>query len=148
MLVRSGPWSLEGVEAFLRDAVIPVRLATGGRDGAPLVQSLWFRYDDDALWCATQQSSVLARRLSVDARCGFEVAGDAPPYRGVRGTGRAELLTEPAREVLEGLVDRYHGTRDSRFARWLLSRAETEVAVRIGDLSVVSWDFGQRMTAG
>ena len=145
--IRSGPWTLEEIEEYLGDAVIPVRLATGGRDGVPLVQSLWFRYDHDALWCATQQGSVLAKRLAVDDRCGFEVAGDQPPYMGVRGTGRAELLVAPAAQLLDDLLLRYHGTLESAFAGRLRAQSASEVAVRVDELSMVSWDFRQRMTA-
>jgi hypothetical protein len=75
------------------------------------------------------------------------VAPDAPPYHGVRGRGVATL--DPARgaEVLGLLVDRYLGTRESPFARWLLARASAEVAIRIEPSSLVSWDFSARMNA-
>ncbi len=143
--MRSGPWTEPEIEAFLRDAVIPVRIASNGRDGVPMVQSMWFVYDDDALWCATQADAVLAQRLGADPHVGFEVAGDAMPYHGVRGTGRAEVLAAPAAVVLRSLIDRYHGSDGSPFARWLLARVDTEVAIRITDLAVVSWDYRSRM---
>ncbi len=145
--IKSGPWSQEAIERFLEASAIPVRLAAAGPDGPPLVQSLWFRYADDALWCATQGDSLAARRLAREPRCGFEVAGDRPPYAGVRGTGRAELLAEPAERVLRRLLDRYLGGSDSALALWLLTRVDDEVTVRIGDLSVTTWDFERRMRA-
>jgi hypothetical protein len=42
-------------------------------------------------------------------------------------------------------VDRYLGTRHSSFARWLLARAEQEVAIRIAPERVSTWDFAGRM---
>jgi nitroimidazol reductase NimA-like FMN-containing flavoprotein (pyridoxamine 5'-phosphate oxidase superfamily) len=142
--ITSGPWDRSQIQAFLDDTVIPIRIASAGRT-SPLVQSLWFLYDEDALWCASQVDSVLTRRLHADPRCGFEIAGDLPPYRGVRGSGRAELLPERAATVLPRLISRYLGDEPSPLATWLLSRVDSEVAIRISDLRVTSYDFTSRM---
>jgi nitroimidazol reductase NimA-like FMN-containing flavoprotein (pyridoxamine 5'-phosphate oxidase superfamily) len=142
--ITSGPWDRSQIQAFLDDTVIPIRIASAGRT-SPLVQSLWFLYDEDALWCASQVDSVLTRRLHADPRCGFEIAGDLPPYRGVRGSGQAELLPERAATVLPRLISRYLGDEPSPLATWLLSRVDSEVAIRISDLRVTSYDFTSRM---
>ena len=142
--IRSGPWDLVTVESFLDSAVIPMRLATQGSSW-PLVQSLWFLYDDAALWCCTQHDSVIAKRLRKTPRCAFEVAADAPPYRGVRGRGIASLDPEPAGDVLERLISRYLPDRDSSLAVWLRARVADEVAIRIDMLAVTSWDYSSRM---
>ena len=144
MEITSGPWDRSQIQAFLDDTVIPIRIASAGRT-SPLVQSLWFLYDEDALWCASQVDSVLTRRLHADPRCGFEIAGDNPPYRGVRGSGRAELLPERAATVLPRLISRDLGDDPSPLATWLLSRVDSEVAIRISDLRVTSYDFTSRM---
>ena len=144
--LRSGPWSLDDVQHFLEQTAIPIRLASNGR-GFPLVQSQWFLYEDGALWCCAQADSVLAKRLTRDPRCAFEVSGDLPPYRGVRGTGHASEHADEAPRVLPLLIERYLGTTPSPLADWLLSRLEVEVAIRISDLSVTSWDYSARMTA-
>lgn len=143
IVVRSGPWDLATVQDFLARTVIPVRLASQG--SFPMVQSLWFLPEGDCLWCATQQDSVLARRLAKDDRCGFEVSADAPPYRGVRGTGRARLDSGAAAQVLPRLIDRYQGPERTPLGDWLLSRLDTEVAIRIDGLAVTSWDYSTRM---
>lgn len=125
------------------NTTIPLRLASSGKRG-PLVQSVWYVYEDAALWCATQADSVLATRLGNDNRVGWEIAGDEPPYRGVRGIGTAELLNE-AEPVLHKLIDRY-GQEGTPLAEWLVSRVASEVAVRITDLRITSWDYAPRMT--
>lgn len=141
--IRSGPWSEAEIGSYLVATVVPVRLASMG--SFPLVQSLWFLPVGLDLWCATQADSVLARRLRADARCGFEVSGDSPPYRGVRGSGHATLVPEAAADVLPRLIERYEVADDSPLAAWLLSRIDTEVAVRISPRSMTSWDYTLRM---
>ena len=144
--IRSGPWSAAAVEDFLTDSVIPVRLASNGRE-FPLVQSQWFLYEDGALWCCAQSDSVLVRRLRTDPRCAFEVSGDHPPYRGVRGNGEATLRADEAPRILPLLIERYLGQTPSPLADWLLSRLDVEVAVQIHGLVVTSWDYSARMTS-
>jgi len=142
--IRSGPWDQAEVERFLEESVIPIRLATIGRSG-PLVQSLWFLYDNGSLWCATQADAVVVRRLTADPRCGFEVAADAPPYRGVRGGATATIVADAAGEVLPRLIERYLGEEPSPLGTWLMSRIDAEVAIRLDDLQVSSWDYSSRM---
>jgi nitroimidazol reductase NimA-like FMN-containing flavoprotein (pyridoxamine 5'-phosphate oxidase superfamily) len=143
LTIRSGPWSRQQILAYLDEAAIPIRLASSG--GYPMVQSLWFLADDEALWCATRSSSVLASRLRANDRCGFEISADAPPYRGVRGRGHASLVPELAAHVLPRLIDRYLGAAPSPLAAWLMSRIDDEVAIRIDRLTVTSWDYSARM---
>ena len=69
------------------------------------------------------------------------------PYRGVRGQGRAELSRADGPAVLLRLIDRYLHSRDSTFARWLISRQQDEVAVRIEPDWLTAWDFSGRMRA-
>jgi hypothetical protein len=144
MDIASGPWTESHIREYLTSTVIPVRIASTGNVG-PLVQSLWFAFDEEALWCCTQHDSVLAKRLSRDARLGFEVAADSPPYKGVRGRGLAELIPSAAATLLPRLIDRYLGDTNTPLADWLLSRIETETAIRISQIRVTTWDYTPRM---
>lgn len=141
--LRSGPWEQQRVREHLAKSVIPLRLATAGT--FPLVQSLWFTFDGASLWCATQADSVVARRVRRNANVGFEIASDLPPYRGVRGTGTASLDATRGSDVLAELIDRYLGAEPTPLGEWLLSRSSTEIAIRIDELVVTSWDYSARM---
>lgn len=141
----SGPWSADAVARYLDEARIPLRLATLAPSGTPCVTSLWYVRRGDTLWCATIQSARLVRALRTDPRCGFEVAGDQPPYRGVRGQGTARIDTTAGGEVLRALIARYLGDETSELARWLLSRVDREVAIEIVPARLTSWDFTRRM---
>jgi nitroimidazol reductase NimA-like FMN-containing flavoprotein (pyridoxamine 5'-phosphate oxidase superfamily) len=140
-----GIGSNDEIDEFLREAVIPMRLACLDREGHPRVLSLWYLWRDGALWCATSPRAWVVEQLRHDPRCGFEIAGETQPYRGVRGKAMAELFPERGTAVLAELVDRYLGRRDTRFARWLLERGDDEMAIRIVPSAFSSWDYSGRM---
>lgn len=135
----------EATARFLADSRIPLRLATKTQSGWPIVVSLWFIHIEGSLWCATQDSAVIVGYLRNDARCGFEVAPDRPPYRGVRGRGKATIHADRGENVLRILLDRYLGGTESPLARQLLSRSQSEVAIEITPVSISSWDYRKRM---
>lgn len=145
MRIVSGPWSPEQVVQWLEGARIPVRLAVLTQRG-PLVVSLWYRFDGDELWCATRSGADIVQHVQADPRVGIEVAPDLPPYRGVRGTGRAQVVAEAGAATLDELIARYLDDRNSALAADLRrSAARGEVALRIVDLTLTSWDFSARM---
>lgn len=147
MEVVSGPWDRARVVAWLERARIPIRLAVLAPRG-PLVVSLWYRFDGEALWCATRDTADVVRHVRADPRVGIEVAGDLPPYRGVRGTGRVTLVPEAGLETLDALLTRYLDARNAALADRLRADAQHgEVALRISALRLTSWDFSGRMRA-
>lgn len=149
ILRASSAWDQATVDDFLRTAIIPVRLACVDKAGVPLICSLWYLFDDGAVWCATQQSASVATLLAQEPRCAFEIAPESMPYRGVRGQGRAAVLENGEGEaVLRRLLKRYVGSCETDFARWLLKRAATEVAIRVEPEWMNSWDFSDRMRDG
>lgn len=141
----SGKWDEAQIAAFLEASRIPLRLAVSDTSGCPRVVSLWFLPDEGALWCATQAGAQVVRFLKQAPRCGFEVAGDTPPYRGVRGTGAASLHPERGGEMLTRLLARYGIAPQSRLAASLLAKVDQEVAIRIAPARFSSWDFSRRM---
>jgi hypothetical protein len=133
---------------YLASARIPLRLACRDATGWPRVLSLWYLAEAGSLWCATPAHAHVVRMLERDPRCGFEAAGNEPPYRGVRGEGRARIDRERGHEVLRALVQRYLGSDETSFSRWLLGRRVPEVAIEIEILRLRGWDFTRRMTGG
>ena len=110
----SGSFDREQVVAFLDEAVIPLRLACVAPSGWPLVVSLWFVRRGDELVCATQRSSSLVRALEHDQRCAFEVAGETPPYRGVRGRARVAIDPDDGLATLAELLWAMRKVPDAR----------------------------------
>jgi len=142
-----GPWSEAEAWRFLGETAVPLRLACQDGAGFPLLLSLWFVPEGGALWCASIARARVVRLLAREPRCAFEVSPDAPPYRGVRGRARATLVPERGEAVLRALLQRYQGGESSQLARWLLSRAHEEVAIRLAPETLVSWDYTRRMQA-
>jgi len=132
---------------FAERAVLPLRVSTLDAHGYPHITSLWFLLEAGRFLCCTQRSAVVVRNLGRDARAGFELAVNTPPYRGLSGRADARIADRDPRRVLEALADRYLGDRDPGLRRWLLARVASEVVLELEPWRMTSWDFSSRMSA-
>lgn len=142
-----GPWSETQIEQFLIESIFPLRLASIGADGFPRVVAIWFYYEQGKFFCVSHRDSQLVALLRANAKVGFDVSPNQPPYYGVRGQGIVTLLEEGAGDVLEQLLQRYLGAADSSLGKWLLSRKDDELIVCIEPQRIFSWDYRKRMSA-
>jgi nitroimidazol reductase NimA-like FMN-containing flavoprotein (pyridoxamine 5'-phosphate oxidase superfamily) len=133
------------IEQFLNKSKIPIRLSLKSTSGWPTILSLWYIYNEGSIWCATKENALVIKYLKVNPRCAFEIAGDSPPYRGIRGQGKATLIKEKGIEVLKLLLNRYLGGIDSPLAKNLLDKAENEIAIKILPINIFKWDYTKRM---
>ncbi|REJ81133.1 MAG: pyridoxamine 5'-phosphate oxidase family protein [Acidobacteria bacterium] len=138
-------WNEDRIAEYLQRTVIPVRLSFLRPDGHPAVASFWYLHEGTSLWCATQDDAFVVRCLRADPRCAFEIAGDEPPYRGVRAKGLATVLPERGEEILRRLIERYLGTDSPELQRFLLGRSDDEVAIELRPERRTTWDFSDRM---
>ena len=136
---------LNDIEPYLESIRIPLRLACTTGSGWPMALSLWFRYKNGYLICATQKSAKVVSYLKNNPRCAFEIAGDLPPYCGVRGQAIAEIDEKIGAEILEQLLKRYLGGKDSALARNLIAKSDDEVAIILKPVNLFTWDFSSRM---
>ena len=134
-----------GIEGFLTQTVIPLRLSCVDRAGWPVVLSLWFVYDQGRLLCATPASAKVVAHLRAEPRCAFEIAGDLPPYCGVRGRATATIDPDRGWAVLERLLVRYLGGTDNKLAQRLLARNVDEVALILTPSTLHTWNYTPRM---
>ncbi|WP_318568248.1 pyridoxamine 5'-phosphate oxidase family protein [Salinigranum marinum] len=140
----TGAWDRPAVDDFLTTTV-PVRLSCRTPDEHLWMLSLWYLWEDDALWCATGTDADVVRYLQADDEVAFEVSTNDPPYRGVRGRGRATIEPDEEKTLLRRLLERYLGGTDSPLAERLLDSARDEVRIRIAPVRVHSWDYSGRM---
>ncbi|MFB6218051.1 MAG: pyridoxamine 5'-phosphate oxidase family protein [Halobacteriaceae archaeon] len=141
----SGDWDEQRVRSYLEEAVVPVRLATHTPAGGPWLLSLWYRFRAGSLWCATHAAADVVEYIDADDRVAFEVSTNDPPYRGVRGAGRASVEPDPEKELLRALLDRYLGGAEGDLAEALLAPEREEVRIEIDPAKVYAWDFSDRM---
>jgi hypothetical protein len=137
--------NLSAMEGYLNSVRIPLRLSCTTESGWPVALSLWYTYQEDHLYCATQKTARVISYLKNDPRCAFEIAADLPPYCGVRGQAIADINEQIGLSVLERLLLRYLGDLHNNFAEKLMARSDTEVAIVLKPVNCFSWDFSNRM---
>ncbi len=84
-VIQKSAWNERSIENFVKQAVIPIRIAVNDKRGFPLICSLWFLYEYKKFYCATSVKSMIYRIIESNNRCAFEVAPNNPPYREVYG---------------------------------------------------------------
>ncbi|MFC4988156.1 pyridoxamine 5'-phosphate oxidase family protein [Saliphagus infecundisoli] len=136
------------VETFLEETTVPVRLSCRTPGGRLWMVSLWFRFREGVLECATSADADVVSFLAADSHVAFEVSTNDPPYRGVRGNGTATISPDPEKEVLGDLLERYLGTTESDLADRLLDPDRREVRIEIEPETVAGWDYTDRMGGG
>jgi len=141
----TGAWDRDRTDAFLESQTIPIRLSCRRPRGDLWMLSLWYRYREEALWCATSASADVISYLTHNDQVAFEISTNQPPYKGVRGNGTASVDPDPDKELLKALLERYLGGTDSPLAEQLLSPDREEVRIRIEPRRVYTWDFSERM---
>ena len=132
-------------DQMISDTKIPIRLAYTNNDGIPSVLSLWFVQIDEKIYCATQKSAKIVQYLKKNPVCGFEIAADKPPYKGVRGNGSAKIIDDMGKDVLEILMKKYLGEKESGLSKFLKKNSHNEVAIEITPQNLFYYDYSARM---
>ena len=136
----------------LTNSKIPIRLACMSISDWPIVVSLWYTYLNEKVYCATQNTAKVVKYLRKNPKCGFEIAGDSFPYRGVRGYGKASIVENKGEEILRMLIQKYLTGKETKISslklyKLLLSKEhlQNEVAIEIIPSAMFKWDYKKRM---
>ena len=132
-------------DIFLQNK-IPIRLACVSNVGYPSVLSLWYTILHGKVYCATKKNSRVVKFLENNNLCGFEIAADAPPYKGIRGRGIASIRPEMGKSILALLIEKYLGNHTSKLSKYLSENSEDEVAIEISPQHVSLYDYSKRMS--
>ena len=124
---------------------IPMRFSCFTNSGWPVILSLWYLQRGDEFFCATQKNAKVIDYLKQNPKCAFEIARDKPPYLGIRGRGKVVLREDLGEEILEELILRYLGDKNSTLAKYLLDQSKNEVAIEIIPMKIFTWDYSGRM---
>ena len=130
---------------MIYDTKIPIRIAYVNNNGVPNVMSLWFVKIDSKIYCATQKSAKIIQYLKKNPICGFEIASDKPPYKGVRGNGTVKIIDYVGKDVLQILMRKYLGENESNLSKFLKTNSHNEVAIEIIPQNLIYYDYSVRM---
>jgi len=133
------------VDKFIPDSKIPIRIAFMKSIGMPAVISLWYVCNKGKIYCATQKTAKIASHLQKNPLCGFEIAADKPPYKGIRGEGTVQISNETGANVLDLLISKYLGEKESELSKFLRNNSKTEVAIEITPQKIFHYDYSKRM---
>lgn len=135
----------KNIDDVVTDKNIPIRLAFIKSNGMPSVISLWYVCIDGKIHCATQKTAKIVSFLQNNQTCGFEIAADKSPYKGVRGEGTVKILSEKGQDVLDILIRKYLGKKESMLSKFLGKNSKTEVAIEITPQKIFNYDYSKRM---
>ena len=130
---------------MIPDMKIPIRLAFTKPQGIPSVISLWYVCVEEKIYCATQKTAKIVSHIQKNSLCGFEIARDNPPYKGTRGDGIAHIQSEKGNKILEILIKKYLGKKESTLTNFLRKNSKTEVAIEITPRTTFHYDYSKRM---
>ncbi|WP_237087616.1 pyridoxamine 5'-phosphate oxidase family protein [Nitrosopumilus piranensis] len=133
------------IDYMLSDTKIPIRLAFIKPDGFPNILSLWYEEINGKIFCATQKSAKIVSYIQKNPSCGFEIAADNPPYKGVRGSGTARILENKGQEILNILMKKYLGEKESTLSKFLKEHSSNEVGIEITPSKIFNYDYSKRM---
>ena len=135
----------EEIDKFIPDSKIPIRIAFMKSTDLPAVISLWYVCNNGKIYCAAQKTAKIVSYLQKNHLCGFEIAADKPPYKGIRGEGTTRILNATGAYVLELLMEKYLGEKESALSKFLRDNSKTEVAIEITPQKIFRYDYSKRM---
>ena len=135
----------EGLHSMGLKVKIPIRIAFMNSNKDPEVISLWYACINGKIFCATQKSAKIIKYLKENPICGFEIAADSPPYKGLRGKGIVKILENNGKKILRILMDKYLDDKESKLSQFLEDNSKTEVAIEITPKKIINYDYSQRM---
>jgi len=124
---------------------IPIRIGFIKSNGYPSIISLWYIDIDGKIYCATQKTAKIIQYLETNPSCGFEIASDQPPYKGSRGEGIVKIIPSKGPEILNLLIKKYLGEKESTLSKFLRGHSQNEIAIEITPTKIFHYDYSKRM---
>ena len=124
---------------------IPIRIGFIKSNGYPSIISLWYIDIDGKIYCATQKTAKVIQYLETNPSCGFEIASDQPPYKGSRGEGIVKIIPSKGPEILNLLIKKYLGEKESTLSKFLRGHSQNEIAIEITPTKIFHYDYSKRM---
>lgn len=113
------------------------------RDGLPIVHPVWFYYENEMFFIATDTDGVKARSLRKNPGAYFVVDLAHGPPRGLRGKGVARISDDHgyAREVTTKCTEKYLGTVAGETAKKVIEMSSNSSVIEIVPKYIATWKF-------
>jgi len=141
------PMDENAVKAFL-GSKMNLQIATIDSDGDPIIQPVWYFYDQNAdkIYINTSRESQKVRNMERKDIVYFSVDEDMSPYRCVKGKAKARVSDDSNRNltIVEKMVEKYLGDLDHPFSRQMLAQIKRgdSVVIELTPAYYSAWDFG------
>jgi hypothetical protein len=114
-------------------------LAVYRADGSILMSPVWFRAGEGWVEIVIAEGDAKLDRLRADPRCVFMAFEATAPFRGLRVSAIATLISDGVREARLAIASRYLGAEDGR--RYVEQRTKPGVVVRLHLANAKTWDL-------
>ena len=135
------------------ESKLNMQIATTDEEGYPLIQPIWFLYDDkeyDKIYAATQKMTKKVQNIRRNPdKIYFSIDDANYPYKGVKGRAVAKISEDIKKNlpIVEKINIKYLGTIEHPLARMIMENTKngTEIVIEITPKFFSAWDFGKPM---
>src|SRR5215467_14440114 len=136
------------IDSFLGSGRMILRLGTVDSSGDAVIHPVWYLYEDDRIYLFTAKNRKF-ENITRRGRVYFSIDTDAMPNKGVKGKGKASVVSEDHRRVSLGekIVRKYMGDSESEYAKSLYSyaRGPKSNVIEIAPVYYTVWDYSTPM---
>lgn len=139
-LGRGKGMSSEELDTFLRESRAFANVGTLDPEGWPMVNPVWYSYEDGYFWIVTKENAGFCRNLRNDPRTSLLIANPELPYKRVIVRGLAEFVDLDWHELARQMVLRYLGP--DGFAYYEATYDIPRVTIRVKPRLITTWNGG------
>src|SRR4029077_10121092 len=129
---------------FLSNSKLNLQLGTTDETGYPSIHPVWYVFENDKIYIETGGATRKARNVLRSGRVYFSIDDEKVPYKGVKGKGRAAILSGKNQSIplVEKIMVKYVGSTSHPLAKQILEDIGngSEVVVEITPFYYATWD--------
>jgi nitroimidazol reductase NimA-like FMN-containing flavoprotein (pyridoxamine 5'-phosphate oxidase superfamily) len=137
--------SHDEIQHFLANGKIPMRLATVGGDGSPVIYPVWYHYANDRFYVFSRKKARKMEDMERNTTVYFSIDTETFPNKGVKGRATARMIADPNEGVpiVEEMLEKYLGDTKSSYPKAMIEsvRKGSAVVVEIRPHYYTVWDY-------
>ena len=128
---------------------IPMRMATIGGDGSPVIYPVWYHYAKDRLHLFSRKNARKMEDIVRNNTVYFSIDTETFPNKGVKGKSTAKMISDPSEgvPVVERMLEKYLGDTKSSYPKAMIEsvRKGSAVVVEIRPHYYTVWDYAESL---